>query len=86
MKFIIIAIVKKSIPVGISLPKDLISKIDEERGEIPRSRYLFRRLQTIFMNENNSSLILVGKDFRIRSIVVVSLQSSGPRAHKSELL
>jgi hypothetical protein len=52
MKFIIIAIVKKSIPVGISLPKDLISKIDEERGEIPRSRYLFRRLQTIFMNEN----------------------------------
>lgn len=52
MRFVIIAIVRKCVPIGISLPKELISKIDEERGEIPRSRYLLRLLQTICVNEN----------------------------------
>jgi len=32
-------------PVGISLPAEIISKIDSERGDIPRSRYILRVLQ-----------------------------------------
>jgi metal-responsive CopG/Arc/MetJ family transcriptional regulator len=32
-------------PVGISLPTEIISKIDSERGDIPRSRYILRVLQ-----------------------------------------
>ena len=31
--------------VGISLPAEIISKIDTERGDIPRSRYILRVLR-----------------------------------------
>jgi hypothetical protein len=31
--------------VGISLPAEIISKIDAERGDVPRSRYILRVLQ-----------------------------------------
>jgi hypothetical protein len=31
--------------VGISLPKEIISQIDSERGDISRSRYMLRLLE-----------------------------------------
>lgn len=34
--------------VGISLPTEIISKIDTERGDIPRSRYILRVLQNTY--------------------------------------
>ena len=34
--------------VGISLPTEIISKIDIERGDIPRSRYILRVLQDTY--------------------------------------
>lgn len=34
-----------SIAIGISLPKDLMQKIDIDRGDIPRSRYVLRILE-----------------------------------------
>ena len=34
--------------VGISLPTEIISKIDAERGDIPRSRYILRVLQDTY--------------------------------------
>ena len=33
---------QESIAVGISLPKKIMSKIDSERGDISRSRFLLR--------------------------------------------
>ena len=33
------------ISFGISLPRDIIEEIDNERGDIPRSRYILRILQ-----------------------------------------
>lgn len=30
----------KSITVGISLPEDLLAKIDQKRGDVSRSRFL----------------------------------------------
>jgi metal-responsive CopG/Arc/MetJ family transcriptional regulator len=36
---------QKSISVGISFPKKVIEKIDEERGDISRSKYLLRILE-----------------------------------------
>ena len=33
------------IAIGISLPKEIMKKIDTDRGDIPRSRYLLRILQ-----------------------------------------
>lgn len=34
-----------SIGIGISLPKELMKKIDIDRGDIPRSRYVLRMLE-----------------------------------------
>ena len=36
---------QKSISVGISFPKKVIEKIDEERGDVSRSKYLLRVLE-----------------------------------------
>ena len=33
------------IAFGISLPRDIVEKIDLERGDIPRSRYVLRILE-----------------------------------------
>jgi hypothetical protein len=46
---------QSSIAVGISFPKDIISKIDAERGDIPRSRYLLRILEKAYVMENKES-------------------------------
>ena len=39
---------KKSIPVGISLPKEILEKIDMERGDVSRSRYLLRKIEEYY--------------------------------------
>ena len=38
------------ITAGLSLPKEVLLKIDKERGDIPRSKYILRILQRIFVN------------------------------------
>ena len=42
---------QKSIAIGISLPKDIVLKIDTERGDVPRSRYLQRILEKTYLVE-----------------------------------
>jgi hypothetical protein len=39
---------KKCISTGISLPQEIVSKIDIERGDIPRSRFVLRILQQFY--------------------------------------
>lgn len=36
---------KQYIPIGISLPKEIVNKIDELRKDVPRSRYILRLLE-----------------------------------------
>jgi hypothetical protein len=43
----------KTKPVGISLPRDIIEKIDRERQDIPRSKYLLRILEKSNWQNNN---------------------------------
>jgi hypothetical protein len=38
--------------VGISLPVSLLKRIDSERGDIPRSRFLLRLLQKMSHDNN----------------------------------
>jgi len=45
--------VKRSIAMGISLPADLVTKIDAERGDIPRSRYLLRILERVYCSTHD---------------------------------
>ncbi len=33
---------------GLSLPSDLLQKIDEERGDVSRSRFLLRLIQRAY--------------------------------------
>jgi hypothetical protein len=55
---------QSKIPIGISFPKEVISRIDSERGDVPRSRYILRIVETQYRSrgrekdcskENNSS-------------------------------
>ena len=47
----IIVIMQESIPVGISLPKEIMTKIDQDRGDISRSRYVLRLLERIYRSQ-----------------------------------
>jgi hypothetical protein len=42
------------IAVGISLPKTIMEKIDRDRGDISRSRYLLRILEKRYLIERKS--------------------------------
>jgi hypothetical protein len=41
----------KSVPVGISLPTKLIQKIDTERKDVPRSKYILRLIEKEVPND-----------------------------------
>lgn len=36
---------KQYIPVGISFPKGILERIDKERGDVSRSRFILRILE-----------------------------------------
>ena len=36
---------KNTIAVGISIPKKIMMQIDEQRGDVPRSKYILRIIQ-----------------------------------------
>lgn len=36
------------ISVGISLPREIVDKIDNERGDISRSKFVFRLLERLY--------------------------------------
>ncbi len=40
-----------SIPVGISIPKNILEQIDKERKDVSRSRYLLRILERSHINQ-----------------------------------
>jgi hypothetical protein len=44
------------IPIGISFPKKIISRIDSERGDVPRSRYILRIVETQYRNSNREKI------------------------------
>jgi metal-responsive CopG/Arc/MetJ family transcriptional regulator len=41
------------ISVGISLPKNILDRIDSERGDVSRSRYLRRVIQNTLLSKDN---------------------------------
>jgi metal-responsive CopG/Arc/MetJ family transcriptional regulator len=38
-----------TVKLGITLPKSIIQKIDQKRGDIPRSRYIRRAVENILV-------------------------------------
>jgi hypothetical protein len=49
---------KNSYPIGISLPKEGIKKIDMERLDIPRSRYILRLIENVYQQQEQKSQTL----------------------------
>jgi hypothetical protein len=45
---------KNSYPIGISLPKEIIKKIDAERLDVPRSRYILRLIENVYREEKKN--------------------------------
>lgn len=41
------------ISVGISLPREIVKKIDVERGDVSRSRFVFRLLEKSYCARND---------------------------------
>lgn len=49
---------KKNSPMGLSIPNELIQRIDSERGDVSRSRFLLRLIQRAYLlqeKENGGS-------------------------------
>jgi hypothetical protein len=42
---------QRIISVGISFPKNILAKIDSERGDVSRSRYLLRAIENVLQSE-----------------------------------
>ena len=49
---IVAATIDMTIKLGITLPKSIIQKIDNKRGDIPRSRYIRRAIERYFGSNN----------------------------------
>jgi metal-responsive CopG/Arc/MetJ family transcriptional regulator len=47
---------KNSYPIGISLPKEVIKKIDAERLDVPRSRYILRLIENVYKKEEKKNI------------------------------
>lgn len=39
---------KDIVPLGITLPREIVQKIDNDRGDIPRSRFLLRLVERAY--------------------------------------
>jgi hypothetical protein len=66
---------KRYKPTGLSLPIDLLREIDQERGDISRSRYLLKMLDKIQAEEKDRRLKNKQDSLDSR---IQSLQSSEP--------
>ena len=40
-----------TICVGLSLPKEILKKIDKERQDIPRSKYVLRIIERLYLQD-----------------------------------
>ena len=58
LEFADVRTMRHSKSAGLSLPTNLMKKIDAERGDVPRSRFLLRLLEKTYSAENNEKEIL----------------------------
>ena len=44
---------RKHIPTGLSLPVEIAQRIERDRGDISRSRYLLRMIEKVYQEQSN---------------------------------
>jgi hypothetical protein len=69
---------------GISLPKELVKKIDTERGDIPRSKYLLRILERTYNTtySNNKYEVKRNQNQDLLDLGIEISDQANPVAHK----
>ena len=50
--------------LGITLPKSMIQKIDQKRGDIPRSRYIRRAIEKYLSSKDTDKVAAAAKTRR----------------------
>ena len=50
------ATIDMTVKLGITLPKSIIQKIDQRRGDIPRSRYIRRAVERYLGNNSGKDI------------------------------
>jgi metal-responsive CopG/Arc/MetJ family transcriptional regulator len=72
--------VQTNISVGISIPQEILKKIDAKRGDIPRSKFVLRMLEKVYVLDEkvklNENYIVVKEKEDSPDRRVESLQSS----------
>jgi hypothetical protein len=48
---------KQTKPVGISVPKELLEKLDGERGDVSRTRYVLRIIEQYYQRKQNNGCV-----------------------------
>ena len=61
---------KATISVGVSLPSDIISKIDRKRGDVSRSRFLLRLIENVEELKMESKKVLKQTGIEAPSAIV----------------
>ena len=55
---IVAATMDMTVKIGITLPKSTIQKIDQRRGDIPRSRYIRRAVER-YLGSNSKDIVSI---------------------------
>ena len=59
-----IAVNDNTVKLGITLPKSIIQKIDQKRGDIPRSRYIRRAVEKYLSSKDIDKVAAAAKTRR----------------------
>jgi hypothetical protein len=83
MNFVKSVNMQTRIAVGISLPKEIIQKIDMERGDVCRSRYLLRMLEKLDMKNKYPKKRFVNSENNSRDSLDLGL--TNPSSSESQI-
>ena len=61
---------QKSVATGLSMPRALKERIDTDRGDIPRSRFILRILEESYRNKQDSTAITTNHPLTAKSSAV----------------
>jgi metal-responsive CopG/Arc/MetJ family transcriptional regulator len=64
----IVATMDMTVKLGITLPKSIIQKIDQKRGDIPRSRYIRRAIER-YLGNNSKDIDSIDNDNKATTVI-----------------
>jgi hypothetical protein len=54
IKACMLVVMKRYSSTGLSIPTEMLERIDSSRGDIPRSKFLLRLLEQVYPTENEA--------------------------------